>query len=310
MIFIIHGSDIFRSSLAVSKLRAELVEPGLESLNYITIESPTTAELISTISTPGFGGRRVTLARELKQLEAKIDDASEIELILEALTNMPEESVLIISNKKVLGTIKLVKEIKKLASVKIEEYQEFNDWEANKAADWIVSLKEFKISKATAQYFAEHIGCSDSSRLYSELQRLSTLSSSITEELIESECRARDDVFKLARELALGKRNNAVTELSKLIANDELHLGSLAAISSSVNRYFKLKLIETSPEHRGQEAQLLGISPGRLYFMKQEAAPMRADRLEALSEKLLNIERGVKTGRMQLETELRLLACS
>ncbi len=310
MIFIIHGSDIFRRDLALGKLRAELVEPGLESMNYSSLERPNTASLISAISTPGFGGRRVTLVREMSQLESKLEDENELTLILEALTNMPEDSVLIVTNKKVLGTIKLVKELKKLSEVKFHEFNEFNDWEAGKAAEWILSLKEFKINKTTAQFFAEHIGCNDSSQLYSELQRLSTLSGNITEELIETECRARDDVFKLARELALGKRDSSVLELRKLINNDELHLGALAAISSSINRFLKLKLIETSPAHRGQEAQLLGISPGRLHFMRQEAAPMQVDKLEALSERLLSIERGVKTGKLKLETELRVLAAT
>ena len=308
MIFIIHGSDNFRRDLAVTKLRSELVEPGLESLNFNSIERPNTAALISAISTPGFGGRRVVLVREMSQLESKLEDASEMELILEALTNMPEDSVLIVSNKKVLGTIKLVKELKKLSEVKFHEFTEFNDWEAGKAAEWILSLKEFKINKVTAEFFAEHVGCSNSSQLYSELQRLSTLAGEITEELIIEECRARDDVFKLARELALSKRDSAVTELRKLIANDELHLGTLAAISSTINRYLKFKLIEKSPAHRGQEAEILGISPGRLYYLKQEVAPMSEARLEKLSEELLDIERKVKTGRIQLETATRILA--
>ncbi len=320
MIFLIQGTDNYRRELYVSKLRTEYLEAGLETINYSCLEKPSTADFIRSVSTPGFGGRRVTLIKDMSQLESKSEDENEIKLILEALAELPEDSIVIISNKKINGTIKLVKEIKKLDSVEIHEFQEFNEWESAKAAEWIVSLKEFDITRDVAEFFADYIGCNDSSRLHSELERLSTLGAGVTKtqnlaktkisvELIKQECKARDDVFKLARELALGKTESVREELRRLIANDELHLGTIAAISSSINRYLKLKLLDESPAHRARDiqAQILGVSPGRLHFMKQEAAPMRVLRLEELSEKLLEIERTAKTRGADLTRALSIL---
>jgi DNA polymerase III delta subunit len=161
-----------------------------------------------------------------------------------------------------------------------------------------------------AEYLVEHIGTEDSMKIYSELKRLSTLGKPITEELIKEECRGRHDSFRFINELAWGNTQKANTELEKIIAGKELHLGLVALMETMLSRHLKFKLSETERYSAEQQASLLGISPGRLHFQRQEAARMNIARLETLLEQTLDIERSTKTGKMPLDRAIRVMVNS
>ncbi len=316
MIFIVHGSDIFRRNLYISKLKSRFLEVGLEALNYSCIDKPSSAELITAASSPVFMGTAFRLIQEAPQLDSKIDSEAELKALLESLAEIPETVILVFSNTKLNGTIKLVKELKKFSPQQIEfqEFNSFKDWEPEKAADWILSLAEFNLDTETAVYFADYLGPSDSALLYRELERLRTLApdKAIDRQLINSECKGRDNVFKLAKDLALGQMDSARAELARLKANGELHLGTLAALSFSINKYLKLKILDQSPKHRSKEiqAEILALAPGALYYTKQDSANMRVSRLEDLSQALLRAERLNKAGLMSVEQLLGSLLAS
>lgn len=322
MIYIVYGDDDFRKSQEIATLKHELLSPGLEALNYSELKKPNIAELISTISVPAFAsGMKVILIKEASFLEQKCED-KDGEKILAALEDLPESNCVIFDNKKILGTLKLVKKIKKFDQrlCKIRECKSFAPWETGIAAEWLMTISgknkaiKCKLDKSTAEFFAEHIGSSDSANLFSELQRLALLNEEISKELIEKECKSKNDLFKFCKLLAAGSRNQAQEELQKLKRDEQINLGTLAAMEGSISLYYKLKLLEQSreAEYRNKDAQakFLGVSPGRLYFLKQESAAMRTEQLESLRKNILKIERKVKSGKQDLSQALSLLVHS
>lgn len=330
MIYLLYGEDQFRRQLKLSELKHELLEPGFESMNLAELSNPSITEVYEASNTSPFGlGEKLIIINDPKFLENKQDD-KDVKSLLEGIKELPDQVTLVFNAKKALGTLKLVKEIKKLAGV-TEEYKIFNPWETKQAAAWLMDIsknlnsynhiengsteeKEIKakstsINIETAEFLADYLG-TDSSALFNELNRLATLSEKITVDLIKQECRPKHDIFKFAKELSSGNRSKANLELNKIIKSKEVNIGLLAALQTTVSRYLKLKLLEQTRLSKDEQAKVLAVSPGRLYYMKQEVGPMKVSTLEKLNNKLAETERKVKQGRVDLETALKLTVAS
>ncbi len=289
----------------------------MEGFNFNQATNPALMDFLNLIQTPAWGtSHKLILIQDFKFLENKAED-DEVEQIQSALAASPENVIVVFDSDKISGTIKLIKQIKaKLNNVQFEEFKEFSPWDTKQAASWTSDVhaeilgddKSIPVLRgATAEYFIEHIGAEDSSKIYSELKRLSTLGKPITEELINEECRSRHDIFKFVKELAYGNTSSANHELEKIILSKEAHLGLVAIMETTLSRYLKFKLSEQERYSQDEQASLLGISPGRLYYQKQECARMNISHLEKLLEQTLDTERKVKTGKMPLERALRVM---
>lgn len=318
MHFVLHGKDSFRRQLKFKLLKEKHLEAGMEGFNLSQVTNPALVDLITLMQTPAWGNStKIIHVQSLKLLENKSED-SEVESIVQALCQTPENIMVIFDSDKVNGTIKLVKQLKtKVPGISFEEFKEFSPWDTKAAASWASEIHRNILGSDTsipvirgieAEYLVEHIGTEDSMKIYSELKRLSTLGKPITEELINEECRGRHDSFKFINELAWGNISKANNELEKIIANKEAHLGLVALMETMLSRHLKFKLSTTYSAE--QQASLLGISPGRLHFQRQEAARMNIDRLEKLLEQTLDLERSTKTGQMPLERALRMMVNS
>ena len=320
MHFILHGKDNFRRQLKLNLLKEKYLEPGMEGFNFNQAVNPSLMDLMNLVQTPAWGNStKVIHIKNFKFLENKSED-SEVEQIIQTLSQIPENVIVIFESDKVNGTIKLVKQLKtKIPSIVFEEFKEFSPWDTKAAAIWVSDIHKSILGEDTsipvvrgveAEHLVEHIGTEDSSKLYSELKRLSTLGKAITIELINEECRSRHDSFKFINELAWGNTPKANNELEKIISNKEAHLGLVALMETMLTRHLKFKLSEAERYSGEQQASLLGISPGRLHFQRQECARMSTTRLEKLLKQTLNIERKVKTGKMPLERALRIMVNS
>lgn len=311
MIFLLHGKDNFRKQLKIETLKEKYIEPGMESLSYLVLENPELIDFISAVKTPSFSlGSKLILVKEFKFLENKSED-SEVDQILDTLTNLPESVILIFDNSKITGTIKLVKNIKsKLKEIlEQEEFSPFTPWDLKGPASWL--CKSFKdLTMPLAEYFVEQVGAEDSGNLYSEMKRLTTLGKEISEELIDKECASKLDIFKFTRLVSEAKIEAANKELNKIILAKEAHLGLLAMMETSISRYLKLKLAQEERRSKDEKAKILGISPGRLYFQEQEVSRMQTPYLEKLLDKTLEAERKVKRGQMPIEKALQYLVNS
>lgn len=310
MIIILHGKDSFRKQLRLDKLKTQYLEPGAEALNYAHAVNPELQDFMRLVQTPAWGlSTKVIVIKDFIALENKSED-KEVEQITQVLSNLPESVLLIFDSDKVSGTIKLVKGLKRNPEIQFEEFKEFSPWDIKAPATWLVKLSENSINMELAEHLVEHIGPEDSSQLYSELRRLQTLGHEITSDLINKECKGKHDIFKFIKELAAGKTVNANRELEKLIKEKEVHLGLVAAMSTMLSKYLKLKLSEQERMNKDDQAKLLGVSPGRLYHQKQEVASMSIARLESLLTKTLKVENETKKGIMPLEKSLRILVNS
>ena len=310
MIYLFHGDDRFRRDRAVLALKKELVDPAWETTNLVEIENPSAQAFEELVSSPPFGmGERLVIISNPKFLVNKGDE-KDVERILSALDNLPDNVTVLFSADKIMGTIKLVKSLKKISE--LEDFKAFADWDTKPAATWLAKVakeKDLKVNSSDLEIMVEYLGA-DSSKLYNELIRLSTLSKTISKDLIQKECRAKSDVFKFAQALAVGERSVAQMELNKLIRSGEANIGFLIGLQTNVGRYLKLKLLTKSRLSQDEQAKKLSVTSGRLYYLKKEVERMDLPRLEKICSSLTDIERKIKTGKRSIDTALKLLLAS
>lgn len=292
----------------------------MEALNLVQVEDPEIAEFRSVLGTPGFGfGKKLIVVKNFNYLENKAED-EEVEQVTEVLQSLPDTNIVVFESEKISGTIKFTKQIKNLPNCTVKELKTFNSWEFKPAALWLKEIFPSIVADANGslpnpdlhnlEYFCEQVGVEDSSKLYSELKRLTMFAKPITEELIDQECITRNDVFKFARFLAEAKISPAHRELERMINAKEIHLGVVALLETVISKYLKLKLALAERRSDIEIAELLSTSPQRLYYQKKEVQQMKESHLEWLLTKILDLELKVKTGQLTIDRGLRLLVQS
>jgi DNA polymerase III delta subunit len=304
-LIILYGKDGFRKQLELNRIKSQFLEPGTEAFGLQEFKNPEILELPSIMNSIGFG-KKIVLVKEFKFLDNKAE-ANELKQILNAIENIPDNNLIVFDQDKINGTIKLIKELKANTQVEFIELTAFNPWDTQKAAKWLSSLNK-SLDLASAEYLVEQIGAEDSGKLYSEFKRLETISQGkITKELIEKESESKHDVFKFIKCFAEANLKQANQELEKLIRAKELHLGTLSILDTNVSKYLKLKLALERKLNDNQIAELIEVSPQRLFYQKQEVTKMQIPFLERLQANILDCEYQIKTGKFKVEQAMKLL---
>ena len=118
------------------------------------------------------------------------------------------------------GTIKLAKEFKNIPTVKIEQIKAFKSWDQKFCADWLdKAIKEhtdIKIDRKTVMEYVDFMGCENTAKLFTELERIAISHKNINIQLIKEYCTAKYDIFEFIKFLAKNDTVKALAELEKL----------------------------------------------------------------------------------------------
>ncbi len=319
LIYLISGKDKFRRQLKVVSIKKDIfASEEINGFNYQELENPDPSSFAAAIQTPAFaGGKKMILIKNFKALENKSED-DDIEKICLALKLKPQENIVIFNSEKITGTLKLVKKIKKdfKEECQEEKFELFKSWDLKEASTWLCKIypeitNKGKLDYQIAEFISEQVGVEDSAKLYSELERLVSLGKELTIKNLESELDSRSDVFKFIKHITQDNRTQAIKEFKKIVKARELNIGLLAILETSISNSLKLKLSQKKYPNKNELASFLGVSPGRLYYQQQELSKVSIEHLNKCLEKVLDLERQVKTGKDQLERALvRDLLCS
>ena len=187
---------IILEELKLKALRSEHIQEGMEALSLVELDNPSIAELASNIGSASFAlGSKLVIVRNFKPLSTKAED-EQVEAILETIKTKPDTTIVVFNETKVLGTLKLVKAIKKLTNTEFEDFKAFTPWDIQRASRWMSDYAKTSglgiPSYDVIDFFVEYLGSEDSANLASEYHRLVTLTGDakqITNELIQQECK-------------------------------------------------------------------------------------------------------------------------
>lgn len=308
MIYVIHGDDEFRIGLKVKELtrnhKFEILDK--VSLNQISAKLQETGNLFSKDSS------KFILVKNTDIFTSKQED-KELEFFIKVLKSVANEKEIVFMASGFKGTTKISKAIKDIPTAKIDQIKAFKSWDQKFCIDWLEkALREhtaIQINKKDLIEYVNFMGCEDTAKLFTELERIAISQPKINIQIIKEHCTAKYDIFEFIKFLAKSETAKAVQELEKIKIdkNQENNLGFLSLIQNNIDLYKTVLLLSKENFTDEQIATVINSKPGRVYHLKKDISNMENNHLDKLSEKLLEFEFRIKTGSMKFLDALSLL---
>ena len=336
MLILLSGDDEFKKQIQLEELIC-----GFDSnLNKLkNIENPSISELINFLNSPqslfNFSNeitKKAYLIKDfylLKQKDNNDDEEEEeeehdksrrnkddeklIEFCLKTIKDTQQESLVIFVSDSIKGTLKFVKELKKIDNFNHLDLNKFKSWDVDPCLIYIKKLiktrPKIKILDKDLEQFIKYLGAENVAEIFQTLETLSQSFDKIDFNLLKKYSLPKYDLFSFAEVLILGKKNEAIQELRKIKADPEQknNLGIIGLLHNQLNLYQGIKLLEMNKFNNDQIAAKLGIKSGRVYHLKLNSKNIQLTRLEKLSEQLFKYEKKVKIGELKLLEALSLL---
>ena len=329
MLILLSGDDEFKKRIQLE----ELICGFGSNLNKLkTIENPSFSELINFLNSPqslfSFNNETTQKAYLIKDFyplqqkdkdennaksEKNKDDEKLIEFCLKTIKDTQQESLVIFINDSIKGTLKFVKELKKIDNYNQIELNKFKSWDLDPCLIYIKKLiktrPEIKILDKDLEQFIKYLGAENAAEIFQILETLSQSFDKIDFNLLKKYSLPKYDLFSFAEVLIFGKKAKAIQELRKIKADPEQknNLGIIGLLHNQLNLYQSIKLLEINKFNNDQIAEKLGIKSGRVYHLKLNSKNIQLTRLETLSEQLFRYEKRVKVGELKLLEALSLL---
>jgi DNA polymerase-3 subunit delta len=328
MFYILHGDEEFARAEEVAKLKAQIAEDGMGDLNITVFDgrSVTLSQLFNACDTvPFLTERRLVIVENLLQrLQSRGGssgterDASaagdETQKLLDYLPTIPSTTRLVFVEDRRLPRSQ---PILKWAVKSDDGYvREFSAPGGGGLQAWIrqrAHLKGVEIQREAVAKLATFVG-DDLRLLDRELEKLAAYvgyDAAIDEQAVEALVSAAQeaDIFALVDALGMRRQKQAIEHLQRLIADGANALYLLAMIARQIRLLISAKdLAENQGLSSAEIGKKLGISH-RFIIDKitRQSRQFEDAELEALLQALLDIDQGIKTGRVHEELALELL---
>lgn len=325
MFYLLHGEDEYSRTLALAEMKAKVGEPSISQLNITSLdgETLTLEELIRVCDAlPFLSQRRLVIVHDLasqleprrgaKKKELPLAKRELVEGLKEYLPHMPRTTRLIFIEGIRIGKSN---PIHRLASQLEGGFiKEFRPPQGERLRKWIRERAEEKggqISPAAVEELANFLG-NDLRLLDQEVEKLLTY--------VEGRPIEKEDVHLLVSQAqvatifslvdALGQRDSqkATQYLHELMDSGQ----PLLYIFFMITRQFRLLLQakELQIEGLGWQAiqRRLRLHPFVAQKLDQQARNFSRSRLHAIHHRLLEVDTAIKSGQMEPQLALDLLA--
>jgi len=304
-VYLFTGPEEWIKNEAIDALRAQLLPPGLEQLNDITLEGVTAQQIIDAAETmPMMCEKRIVTVRDWAVLmpgKSK-NEESETERIQKWLDNPPDSCVTIFyMRSEPDGRKKAVSALKKKASV--VQFDFLTDAELVKWSARRLKPLGKKMSASAVSTLAFMAG-RDLTRLAGELDKLAAYTEDrveITDTDVRSIVSAslEYNVFELLNLLLTGKLGDAQTMTNSLLQNGQTPIGILAMLTRQLRQLAHIRLALDAGQSVDTVQNLLKLHP---YAAKQSAKQCRglsAAGLKALYEACVAYDFDIKSGKLR-----------
>jgi DNA polymerase-3 subunit delta len=322
MFYILHGEEGFVRSEEVAKLKARVAQGGVGDLNISTFGDDVTfhqlADACNTV--PFMGDRRVIIVEDLLQRfdtvkgDDKGADASYVRKLLEYLPRLPSTTrLLFIESEKLRRSNPVLKGAKELENSYVRE---FTKPDGRALQDWIRQRAQSKgvgITGRGAALLASFVD-QDLRRLDNELQKLAgfvgyerAITAEDVEEMVGASYEA--NIFKLVDALGMRQGRTALEHLHRLFADGAHELYVLTMIARQVRLIIGVKELAELKRLESKEIRReMGISHQFIVDkLLRQAQQFDMQSLETLQRHVLEVDEGIKTGRLESPLALELL---
>ena len=324
MFYILHGKEDFVRSEQVAKLKARVAQGGTGDLNISTFgDDIGFQDLVDACNTvPFMGERRMVIVEDLLQRfdgvklggDGGDGDAAYARKLLDYLPHLPSTTrLLFVENKKLRRNNPILKGAAELENSYVRE---FAKPEGRALQDWIrqrAQSKGVSITGRGAALLASFVD-QDLRRLDKELQKLAgfvNYARAITAEDVQEMVGAsyEANIFELVDSLGMRQGRRALEHLHRLFADGAHELYILTMIARQVRLIIAVKELAELERLQPKEIRReLGISHQFIVDkLLQQSRQFDMHRLETLQRHVLEVDQGLKTGRIESPLALELL---
>ncbi len=306
-IHLLWGDDSAARDRAIAALIEEAIDPTWSSINLSRLdgsEAGQAQQALEEARTPPFGGgmRVVLLQRSPFCNACPSDLADRFEAILELI---PASTHLILSNPaKPDGRLRTTKKLQKRIKQGLDLEKGFplpTAWDGNGQRLLVKRTAEalsLTLDPDAIDALLEAIG-TDSSRLESELRKLSLRTSTINAELVKELVTGRaTNALAVGDALLDGDPGEAIARWDALINAGEPALRILATLTGQIRGWLWVSMLEQQGERDvAVIAKAAGIgNPKRIYVMRKQLQGRQPKRFLSLLGRLLEVEARLKRG--------------
>tara|TARA_Y100001968_G_C19367907_1_gene723548 strand:+ start:108 stop:1118 length:1011 start_codon:yes stop_codon:yes gene_type:complete len=317
-IHILWGDDVAAIERESEKLIKQIITPEWASINLSRLDGDDPNHIsqgLNEIRTEPFGnGGRLVI---IKKSPFCNNCNNEVALLFEeAISLIPENTHLILqSSIKPDGRLRTTKTLKKLVKDNLVEEKIFllpAIWDGPGQIALVERIAEelhLEIDPEAKSFLIEALGC-DSSRIYSELQKVSLnantskidiqtnyqkINLKIVSELIEG---ITTNSLEIGNYLLKDKIGDAIYRLDALIDSGEPPLRILSTLTGQIRGWLWVSLLQLEGENDVNIiAKAAGISnPKRIYIMRKQIQGENPEKFLKLLKSLLEIEASLKKG--------------
>lgn len=304
-VYLFTGPEEWIKNEALEALRGQLLPPGLEQLNDLSMEGATAQQIIDAAETlPMMCEKRIVTVRDWAPLlpgKSK-NEEGETERLQQWLENPPESCVTIFyMRSEPDGRKKASTLLKKKATVVQFDFltdSELTKWAARRLKPLGKKMPAQAVS--TLAFMAGH----DLTRLAGELDKLAAFTEDRSE-ITEADVRAivsaslEYNVFELLNRLMEGNLGEAQRMANSLLQNGQNPIGILAMLTRQLRQLAHMRLALDAGDSVDHVQALLKLHP---YAAKQSARQCRglnAAALQSLYEGCVALDYDVKSGRLR-----------
>ncbi len=321
MFYIFYGDEELLRTEAVLSLRTRMAEEDLGDLNTASLEGRdlSLAELLNACNTlPFLTQRRMVIVYDMLQRYDRANMAQEAQQLADYLPTMPETTRLVFVESGGLAKNNvLLAKAKDLPGAIIREYtqyparsEELRRWVAGRTHTHGVSIEPQAVT-----LLIEMVG-NNLRALDQELAKLAgriAYQGSIRVEDVRTLVSSwpQTDIFGMVDALGLGDHRTALNLFHTLLSNDAAPLYLLSMIARQMRLILAAKdLQENEGLDRAALSRRLGVRAFVAEKLVRQSGLYSFDDLAALMERIVEIDRGIKTGQVEpvLSLELLILA--
>ncbi|HEY9610558.1 DNA polymerase III subunit delta [Allocoleopsis sp.] len=305
MLIWLTGNDAYKCDRVVAEHRSKL-DPNWQAFNFHRYGVEELEQVVSEANTMPFGSTT-------KVLVVQGDLKSDHEAYIKQLVDVPDYCVVIL--RVVLDARTKVGKLVK-SKAKVLDYNLPSIWKAGALSRYIqqeATDLELRLSNPVADYLAEAIG-EDAYRIHSELEKLSLSRHllrggsnphlSWVQELVPN---LNQNAIALANAIRYHNHTEVLSLTSELLARGEHPLKINAALLTMFRRWLTVKTARVVSDEVLAQRLNLG-NPKRLYYLRQEVAPLDVEWLRRGAIALFELECKLKRSLDEEGFTLALLA--
>ncbi len=305
MILFLYGSEGYLLKQKLDQVIGRAKQKGIDDTNTAELDgfdTPVSQVQAEVTAAPFLAEQRLVIIRDWLRQRTPEDS----EAFVETLASTPASTIAVVVEEGEPDKRRIAfKKLEKLA----EQSWHFVPVDEVGAVNWVLDAakrREATIDRATARRLVEEVGV-DLWALSSELAKLS-LTGPVTNERIDALVtpNVEGNIFRLVDAIGRRQTDNSLQELRKLIDNGEPPLKVFAMIV----RQFRLLVGAASliDQHSNDAtiAKELGVRPFLVRSLKNQAGSFSETELRDIYDRLVALDRELKTSKRDAETALEL----